>query len=98
MTEYRKQIYDRVKHGHQLGGTDRSAICMLFEDIDNLSSENQNLKAKIQYLEYQLAKYKKYDGFLASHGCFETNAIETPSVVTTSSTGEITIMYKKENE
>ena len=95
MTDYRKQIYDRVKHGHQLSSIERSSICMMFEDIDQLSIENMNLKAQIQYLEYQLAEYKKYDGFLASHGCFETNSVESIPDVKIEPDGNITIKYKE---
>lgn len=97
MTDYRKQIYDHVKHGYQLGNVERSAICMMFEDIDKLSAENLNLKAQIQYLEYQLAEYKKYDGFLMAHGCFTTNSIENKcNTVNESSTsyGGLNIKYK----
>lgn len=56
MTDYRKQIYERVKHGYQLGATDKSAILLMIEEIEQITLENKNLKAQIQYLEYQLSE------------------------------------------
>ena len=69
MTDYRKQIYDHVKHGYQLGTVERSAICMMFEDIDKLSAENLNLKAQIQYLETQLRINANVNEVSNSYSC-----------------------------